>query len=643
MNKIRCAFYGAGCGLGVGICLWFCQCACAIISCSDTDGSAILFGIIFCTIIGTLIGLCVGLYEDEEEKKREQIDRIRREHEENARKRQEELDREAAERKRKAEATLRRIQQYERDVEDSFKQIYKKIACKEKTYDFNLAYESVFRLREQSYKENNIYKEKFETNFNDHLRHLNDNVRLCCFGLNMAVVNNAINSLNCLKIFNGDIYNSTIETLEKTYNSISQTTNYIKFDSYGNCIFPLDNAEEREYLDSNIEMIEQKLKCSLKHVNDNETGYFEGIINNLTSNFINEASRLMWYYANKKPFDVEKFEKAKELYDTYRINKLFIKNENNEYKELRLIKEHIYYIRNIKEKEDLVEIERIEKVLASIYAKNQVGGINAVKQDMKYVNFWIDRNIELKCTEECYTLASGLAWMDLYTIERDVLQKLVASGVQLTAEIQDRLRFLESGGTADVKIYQVEPTDEFIYDSSSSEWKAKEFDVFFRKIAMKNIKLNYSLAISKWTKTLPLASGQKVSQDSIYNEFLKMTEDFDGEVSCNRKTVRAVNLANLEYKNAAVFKFNSNRNRCISVIFSSEKYGRNLNITIITMFTPESGLEPEELKKYALAIKDNIYVESFRESILQAVDEVIKIKQTVYDDDEPIVKKKIFE
>ena len=71
------------------------------------------------------------------------------------------------------------------------------------------------------------------------------------------------------------------------------------------------------------------------------------------------------------------------------------------------------------------------------------------------------------------------------------------------------------------------------------------------------------------------------------------------------------------------------------MLFSCEKFGRNLNITIITLFTPEIGMDVESMQKYATAIKSNsnIYVDSFRETILQAVDEVIKEEKNIYDDE----------
>ena len=58
-----------------------------------------------------------------------------------------------------------------------------------------------------------------------------------------------------------------------------------------------------------------------------------------------------------------------------------------------------------------------------------------------------------------------------------------------------------------------------------------------------------------------------------------------------------------------------------------------MNITILTLFTPEEGLTLEEMEKYALAIKSNVYVNSFKESILQTVDDMLKEEVTIFDDD----------
>lgn len=131
---------------------------------------------------------------------------------------------------------------------------------------------------------------------------------------------------------------------------------------------------------------------------------------------------------------------------------------------------------------------------------------------------------------------------------------------------------------------------------------------------------------------MPLANGQKLSGAQLFNGFVDVVTDFDGEVVCTKVLAKAIDLANLKYPNAILFKFTTERNRYITMIFHCEKFGRNLNITILTLFTPEEGLTLEEMEKYALAIKSNVYVNSFKESILQTVDDVLKEEVTIFDD-----------
>lgn len=277
-----------------------------------------------------------------------------------------------------------------------------------------------------------------------------------------------------------------------------------------------------------------------------------------------------------------------------------------------------------------------------LYSKNQIGGKGTVQQEKEYIDVWLESKINSKNVKECNLFVSGLAWLELYELELEALHKMVQGNIQLSAELQERLHFLEVGGTSNIKVFEIKPDNNFVYDSSSENWNANECDVFFRKVGMKKLKLNYSLAISSWKKTLPLSSGQNASMNDLYCEFQKMTKDFDGEVSCTRTKAKAVDLNNVSYPDAVVFQFTSERNKCLSMLFSCEKFGRNLNLTIITLFTPESDMDVESMQKYATAIKSNIYVDSFRETILQAVDEVIKEEKNIYDEDESSSSSKKF-
>ena len=240
-------------------------------------------------------------------------------------------------------------------------------------------------------------------------------------------------------------------------------------------------------------------------------------------------------------------------------------------------------------------------------------------------------------------LASGLSWMELYEMEREVLRLMVKNNQRLTPEAQERLKFLESSDAVNVKIYEIEPTSEFIFDTSSEKWNENEFEVFFRKVGMKKVSLNYSLVLSSWKKTLPLTLGQQFDQGRVFLEFEQLVRSFNNEVTFRKMTARAVDLNNVIYENSAVFSFTSERNKCLTMVFFCDVFGPTLNITILTLFTPEEEMDIESMQKYAKAIKNNIYVDSFREIILQSIDETLKEKREIYSNEATSSSRKFVE
>lgn len=65
---------------------------------------------------------------------------------------------------------------------------------------------------------------------------------------------------------------------------------------------------------------------------------------------------------------------------------------------------------------------------------------------------------------------------------------------------------------------------------------------------------------------------------------------------------------------------------------SRREIWKNLNITILTLFTPEKNVPVEDLERYAIAIKNNVYAESFQESILESLDRILKVQTEAYED-----------
>ena len=610
-------------GLIVGVILGF------IFSCMrSTQTTYFPWGpLIITTIICAAIGYYIGWQQDkeEEELQNQENERIAKENALREERRQKEIKRQEEE---------RRFQDWSDRVHLQFRKIEKSIGP---GYSPENAYNAIWQLRDQMFNEPR-YNTEFNRQYQEHCQYLRSNLRRYLrreMGLGGLAA--AVSAAECLVKAEPDNRNNPIAVnqLTEALSVAIQPLCFVNFDGYGECYFLLDKPGAMEVAAGKADALLSRFAEAEKGILEGRNDIVQHIVQYISADLIMDQCMLMWYYANKKPFDVNSFEKARTAFLMHTA--LYCKDAG--------AREEMKAYSVGDEEFKIIALGKVEEVLARIYSKNQIGGAGTVRQEKDYIDFWLSQRIKSEDYEDCYLLASGLAWMELYELELDVLRKLVAADVQLPTDMQERLSFLESGGTVNIKLYDVDLTKGFCFDNSSIDWKAKEFAVFFRKMAMKKTCVKYSMAISKWTKTLPLMSGQKISKDHLYQEFLKLVEDFDGEIICEKTNAVAINLANVEYEDAILFRFTNKknqRNRCVSVLFSCEKFGRNLNLTILTLFTPEEAVPYDQLEKYCLAIKDNVYVESFRESILQVVDDAIKIKQSVYGDDEMPRKKMVF-
>lgn len=613
MGAVMGAIIGAIIGGIAGFCLEFMSCVVDVATCSG--GGVEMWSLtVPCAVIGGVIGLLIGIFADKEE---------------------------ADSKKAKEEQELRNAEQAKLD--SAFAEWDNKLAscygAIEKNVGLNILfdpgdlYEPIWEL--EKIQPESRYKDAFDQRLSRHISWLRERIDYNLLDGYYAV-SMCVTSARCLKkAYHEDPgFDSAIETLTKLYKRVQSDSFCIEFPQYGDCRLPIEGLRNQADLDAKIATLKGKLQA-IDEAFRSKDSHYKNIIPDM-ANYTDYAAELLWCVAARKPFNQDEFDEARRLF-ARNTRRCYVDNSPH----VIAMYEKAYNNRQNGQK-NFWQVENVEHLLALIYAKNLIGGQNTANQERNRILEWVDSAIAFSMTEQCYMLPSALAWMGLYELERDVLRHLVERKVNLPEEWQDRLGFLESGGTSNIKIYDADSDSGFLYDSSSLDWNTDAFDLFFRKLEMTHKAMRYSLAISRWTNALPLERGQKITQEQIVDAFNQLVEDFDGEVTVSRERAKALNLANVEYENSFIFRFTSERNRCISILFSSEKYGRNLNSTFIVLFTPESKLSGEELRKYALAIKDNIYVESFRKSILQAVDEIIKPKRTIYGD-EPSDEVKVFE
>lgn len=609
---------GAIIGVGVSVGLDLCTCAFYYISCGNSGITRISGSVvIFLAIVGAIIGGIIGIFkkqDEEEEKKRKQAEEIKNV-----------LDSDY-------NSWCNKLNRY-------YDAIAREIYCDCNRESFSNFYNHIWELeKEKKGAEERPYEHTFSKVWTEHVNQLRNIIGVNIDKPGYYCLSMMLRTMICLRsAYKEDSrFDSAVNILEELLNKAENKVHYIKFIQYGDCILEIDNPRYGINIENRIEELFDKIKLIITNLEGDLGEYYEKI-NPELSNIIDYAAELMWCVACKKPFDQNMFNTAASIFDAYTA-RCKIDNSCTTWK----YEQKIYVqAKNDNQNESpkcLLNIN-VEHLLALIYAKNSVGGVNTVSKEKARITDWIDEIIEIGRTEEGFLLASGLAWMGLYDLERAVLRQLFDKKVKFEIEYQDRLSFLESGGNTNIKIFDVGDMEGFLFDSSVETWNRDAYDMFFRKLEMTHKPLEYSLMMSKWTKTLPLASGQEISQEQMEEAFENLVKDFDGEITLSREPAKALNLANVEYKSPFIFRFKSERNRCVTMLFSSEKFGRNLNISILTMFTPEKELDNEQMKKYALAIKENIYVESFRESICQVVDQLIKEKVTIYDEEVP---RKIF-
>lgn len=190
----------------------------------------------------------------------------------------------------------------------------------------------------------------------------------------------------------------------------------------------------------------------------------------------------IWYYSLTRPHDAVRLENAQKMYNHFMS--FDFKNKYNEN----------------------VIIVPIDSLLSELYVAKDIGE-GVLKKKENAVKQWLDYYISKKNSSACENFASALMWLKAYTMESDALRKMASNGVAMGTQLQERLRFLESGGDKGLHPRPIEPQKDVVqFDYSTLNWRTEDFIAFFKTLAYENASLNYSLTIREWAKTLTLSS-----------------------------------------------------------------------------------------------------------------------------------------
>lgn len=467
----------------------------------------------------------------------------------------------------------------------------------DKLYDFvKKTYHDCFEIHKQI-----VDSPEMETEYQKGIIRLKTQLRLCVNYLanaeNAYINGEKVNRMYNFKVLMGPLcllaalsddpaLYETVKSLHVYHTKNTYLFSFLHEEEYGKFSLP-----EVEHL--SISKVEDRIFQVKEMLKGDINGNFENLREALTEDFLYVLGARIWYYAAQKNVDQEEMLDAEQEFSEFRW----------------ALGMHL------------------ECILAEVYVKNKLGGENFVMQNL-------DEIMAITVFQNpifARTLSSFLAWMECYHVELEVLKKTVQAKIELDPDMQERLDFLAKGGADNTAhIYDVPSDSEnFYFDISTEQAKGKDLDLLFEVLRKKQRTLDYALSLNRWTKTLPLQRGQKFADEQMDAAMQKLVQDFDGEVTLERVNAVAINIDNVRHDNCMLFRLLNERSRGLGILFHYEKFGRNLNLYFITLFIADDEMGDSAVN-FAKAIASNQYVESFQESVLAALDEVLRIKQDIY-------------
>ena len=395
---------GAMIGVGVSVGLELCTCAFYYISCGNSGITHISGSVvIFLAIVGAVIGGIIGIFkkeEDEEEKKRKQAEEIDKV-----------LDSDY-------DLWCNKLNRF-------YDAIAREIYCNCNRESLSNFYNHIWELeKEKKESKERPYEHTFLKVWTEHVNQLRNIININIDKPGHYCLSMMLRTMICLRsAYKGDSrFDSAVNTLEDLLNKAENKVHYIKFIQYGDCILEIGNPRYGINIENRIEELFNKIKIIITNLEGDLGEYYEKI-NPELSNIIDYAAELMWCVASRKPFDQNMFNKAASFFDAYTA-RCKIDNSCTTWKYEQLIYAQAKNDNQNESPKCLLNIH-VEHWLALIYAKNSVGGVNTVSKEKARITDWINEIIKIGCTEEGFLLASGLAWMGLYDLERAVLSCLL--------------------------------------------------------------------------------------------------------------------------------------------------------------------------------------------------------------------------
>ena len=588
MRTLKGLLIGAGIGLGISmlIGLFYCgQEACALVTCSNdrplTEMNFIPIAVVMIvsTLIGGLVGFCMDMAEHSSTKKYR------------AKLRHDELIKAFNLCVQNAYAKSTVINRIVVSADD-YKEVHNFL-------DSNKSSPYINELI-------NIY----QNCANSHLKYiaselskLKNRNELQINGLNAMI--SVCNHIYHYSLMGNNQLSNLVVQLRKVALHIEKGSFFIDENKYGQIDQSLYNKATADVV--NIESIYNNVTIAYNKIMSFNDLY---ALDNLCVEYIDLVIVALYGYAFLKPFDANKYQKVYSIYESFSYT--LYEDEN--------YSDNIYIIPPI----DCI----FSKIIA--YYRMGKGVLNQIKSDIDlWGNACISGQNGLN-PGDLVKLSSGLMWLGEYELELELLRKAASVGVQLTPEVQERLAFLESGGSVGPELYNEIDTNVFNYDYSSLKWSDKDFNNFFKNLAFKNTKLTYALAVSEFKKSFKSKFKTPITYEMILDKLNKMAKDeYLGEINCSCIKVNSLSEEFNEYDDAIIINLTENIgiNHAAILLFYN-KIGVNINVQILTVFTPVEDADGSKNMKLAISLKQETSpkvtqtLESIRDSVARQIDEL---------------------
>lgn len=603
MKTLYGLLIGAGVGLGISLLIGLVSCgqeAVALVTCSndrplsEMNMITIIFIMIICTAIGGIIGFAMDMscLSYNKRIKREKAEKEKREAQviaEKNRLAQIEMMKQKEEEDRRAF-----ISRFQTILNNAYKTSYT-------TNDLdagNYKYVEQYLINNSNSK----WIKEAKNLFNDYRRKHIDEYRGC---LKNGGINNLIVATNHLMHFsnmtNGDFSENAIN-LKNIVNMLNNKSLFI------------DNVEYGKVLTNTFDPCNEQVSVNDESMVRIENTYstiigFNGVqeIKFFNPDFIKELVRELYSLAFSKPFNSDKYKKIYNIYNqfTYQIYD------------------------DKKERENSIHIiPSIDGIFSKIVAYSRMGK-GVLKQIKGEIDIWVDANLEL-CNQNVVVLASGLMFIGEYEMELELLRCAASNGVQLTSNIQERLAFLESGGSSGPELFNNTPKNVFNYDYSALKWSDTDFSNFFKNLAFRNNNIEYALVVSEFKKSFKAKFKGTLSYNMILESLKQMARnEYLDDISCELIKVNSLSEDIYEDDEAIIIKVINDVNVSHAAIFVFyNKIGININVQILTIFVPNQKVDIQKNMKLAISLKQETspkvtqIMESIRDSVARQIDDL---------------------